>query len=211
MKIAIIGATGKVGQLIAKEAYERGMDVTAIVRNKAKLDTDKYAVIEKDIFDLTPEDVKDFDAVVSAFGVPADQAELHQTSMKHLIEVFEQLPAVRLLIVGGAASLYLDEDRKRQLIETIPEAWRPVPYNMLLAFNELKKSKVNWTFFSPASFFDPQGPRTGRYKLGTDYVIYNSKGESYLSYADFAVAMVDEIENRRFVGKRFTAVSERNA
>jgi len=209
MKIAVIGATGKAGSMIAKEAFERGMDVTAIVRDRHKIDTDRYAVIEKDIFDITVDDMKDFDAVVDAFGSERGKEFMHQTTLKHLTEVFEEIPDVRLLVVGGAASLYINEERTAQLIETIPAEWAAVPYNMLLAFNELKKSKANWTFFSPAATFDPNGPRTGRYTLGTDYVIRNKAGESYISYADYAVAMVDEIINKRFQGRRFTAVSER--
>lgn len=210
MKIGIIAATGKAGSLIAKEAYDRGMDVTAIVRNKSKVDTDKYAVMKRDIFDITADDVRNFDAVVNAFGAPPGKEIMHQTTLKHLTEVFEQVPGVRFLMVGGAASLYTDETETRQVIEMIPEEWRPGPASMLIAFNELKKSKVNWTFLSPAYFFDSEGPRTGRYKLGTDYLFNNRGGESYLSYADAAVAIVDEIEKKKFAhGKRFTAVSER--
>jgi len=209
MKIGVIAASGKAGRLIAAEALSRGMDVTAIVRDKRKIDRDAYAVIEKDIFDITIRDAEDFDAVVSAFGNDPGMEITQQTALKHLTGVFEQLPAVRLLIIGGAASLYLDIDRKRQLIETIPPEWAAVPASMLIAFNELQKSKANWTFFSPAGFFDPNGPRTGRYTLGTDYVIYNRSGESYISYADYAIAMVDELEKKMFMGRRFTAVSER--
>ncbi|MDR1914138.1 MAG: NAD(P)H-binding protein [Clostridiales bacterium] len=211
MKVGIISATGKAGSLIAKEAFDRGMDVTAIVRDKQKVNTDKYAVVEKDLYDLTPGDVEDFDAVVCAYGAPPDQAESIQTAFAHLIKVFEQVPSVRIIFVGGAASLYTDYSKEHQLLETIPEEWKPIPYNTLLAFNEIKKSKANWTFFSPAGFFDANGPRTGRYTLGTDYVINNKAGESYLSYADYAIAMVDEIANKQFLGKRFTAVSENTA
>ncbi|MDR3120885.1 MAG: hypothetical protein LBU58_06085 [Clostridiales bacterium] len=133
-----------------------------------------------------------------------------QTSLASLTAVFERLPAVRFLIVGGAASLYTDESRTAQVLATIPPEWAAVPASMYKAFYELKKSRCNWTFFSPASFFDPEGPRTGRYTLGTDVAILNRGGESYLSYADYALAMVDEIERARFAGgRRFTAVSER--
>jgi len=209
MKIGIIAASGKVGRLTAAEALSRGMDVTAIVRDKKKVDTDRYAVMERDIFSITAEDMEDFDAVVNAFGSDPGMEIMLQTSLKHLSDVFESIPAVRLLIVGGAASLYTDYDMKTQLIENIPPEWLAVPQSMLIAFNELKKSKANWTFFSPAGFFDADGPRTGRYTLGTDFVILNRGGESYLSYEDYAIAMVDEIVNKKFLGRRFTAVSER--
>jgi hypothetical protein len=94
------------------------------------------------------------------------------------------------------------------ILESIPEEYIAVPYNMAKAFEALKQSGVhNWTFFSPASNFDPAGARTGSYTLGNDVMILNEQGESYISYADYAVAMVDEIENKQFVGRRFTAVS----
>ena len=153
MKIGVIAATGKAGSLIAKEAYDRGMDVTAIVRNKDKVEKDKYAVIERDILDISKEDVENFDAVVDAFGTPPKKEIMHQTTLKHLSQVFEKAPHVRFIIVGGAASLYTDETQTKQVIESIPEEWKAVPESMLIAFNELKKSKSNWTFFSPAYFF----------------------------------------------------------
>lgn len=176
MRIAVIAASGKVGRLIALEAFDRGMEVTAIVRDRKKIDIEKYGVIEKGIMEITTDDVKNFDVVVSAFGTDPGKEYMHQTVLKHLTDVFEQIPAVRLLVVGGAASLYLNEEKTAQLIDTIPPEWKAVPENMLKAFNELKKSKVNWTFFSPAGFFDPNGPRTGKYTLGTDYVILNKSG-----------------------------------
>jgi len=209
MRIGIIGATGKAGALIANEAYERGIDVTAIVRNKSKVDLDRYAVINKDIFSLTKKDVEHFDAVISAFGNDMGDEITLQTSLKHMTEVFEQVPAVRLLIVGGAASLYTDESETGYVLDMIPSEWRAVPQSMFIAFGELKKSKVNWTYQSPAYTFDPDGARTGRYTLGTDYLIKNRQGESYISYADFAVAMIDEVVKGQFIGRRYTAVSER--
>ena len=211
MKVAVISATGKAGRLIAKEAFDRGMEVTAIVRDRQRLDTDQYGVIQRDIMDITLEDIFAFDAVVCAFGSDPGRAEVYPAVLSHLTEVFEQAPAVRLLVVGGAASLYTDETESALLITRVPAEWLAVPTSMLKAFEALKKSKANWTFFSPANTFDPEGPRTERYTLGTDYVIPNRRGESYISYSDYAIAMVDEIEKGRFIGRRFTAVSERQA
>jgi putative NADH-flavin reductase len=210
MRVGVIGASGKAGSLIIAEAKNRGHDVTAIVRDASKVAGLGYRIIEKDLFDLTADDLRDFDAVVSAFGTPFGQnreAE-HQRAMEHLISVFEKLPDVRLLVVGGAGSLYASADKKRRAYEDIPEQWRAVPLNMAAAFEKLRESKVNWTYFSPAVNFDPAGERTGKYVLGSDFVLKNKQGHSYISYADYAVAMVDEIEESRFPGARFTAVSE---
>lgn len=211
MKIAVIGANGKAGRLIAYEAYKRGHDVTAILRDAEKMPGCRYHIIEKDIFDLKTSDVRDFDAVVSAFGLPfgGDHAsDAYQKVYAHLIEIFEKLPNVRLLVVGGAASLYQDETRTTRVIESFPEGMRKDPEDMFRSYKLLKKSSVNYTFFSPACFFDPRGRKTGKYKVGESVVIPNSSGESYISYADYAVAMVDEIERGNYIRRRFTAVSD---
>lgn len=211
MKIGVIAASGKEGKLIAKEAKARGHEVTAIVRNASKIEG--YPVIEKDFFALQPMDLIGFDVVISAYGAGPDEESAKQyiPMMQHLIKVFEQIPKVRILIVGGAATLYTDLKGEHTLLESIPAEWRAVPYYMSLAFEDLKKSTgVNWTFFSPAGFFDPEGPRTGEYQVGSDFVITNDMGESYISYEDYAIAMIDEAEGGLHKGKRFTAVSSKN-
>ena len=212
MKIGIIGANGKSGKLIAYEAFKRGHDVTAIIRNREKMPGCRYKVLEKDLFDLTVEDLQGFDAVVDAFGTAFDpeSAKKHQDSLKHLSGLMEQLPKVRLLVVGGAASLYTDRSHQHLVLENIPAEWQAVPANMKAAFDELQKSGANWTYFSPAMTFDPKGKRTGKYRTGRNELTYNSDGESYLSYADYAVAMLDEIEEGKFIRKRFTAASEKD-
>jgi putative NADH-flavin reductase len=208
MKIAVIGASGKAGRLIAEEAYIRGHEVTAVVRNPDKVDTDKYGLIVKDLFDLQVEDLEDFDIVVSAYGAPIGKEDEYVTSMQKFISIMESLPEVRFFVVGGAGSLYTYDTKTKLAYTLIPEQFAAVPIAMLKAFEELKKSKVNWTFQSPAFTFDANGPRTGKYTLGTDFLINNRQGKSYISYADFAVAMVDEMERGKFIGKRFTAVSD---
>jgi putative NADH-flavin reductase len=212
MKIGVIGATGKAGSRIMKEALDRGHDVTAIVRDASKLTDKNVKFLEKDIADLNTDDLIGFDAVVNAFGAPFGQEELYVLSIKVLIEAIKGAPDTRLLVVGGAGSLFVDEARNTRLLET-PE----FPYEFVLtAINQMKSLEVlkssngiKWTFLSPADNFDPNGKKTGSYKKGKDNIIYNSKGESYVSYSDYAVAMVDEIENPCHINERFTIVSER--
>jgi uncharacterized protein len=211
MRIGVIGAYGKAGSLIAREACQRGHAVTAIVRDVAKLTEKCFAgVINKDLFDLTAEDLRGLDALVCAVSLPsaAGNAQLYQKAVDHLIEVLRQLPATRLLMVGGAASLFTDAQRQHPVLEQIPEEWRPVPADMAKALEKLAGSDINWTFFSPAVNFDCQGKRTGQYTLGSDYVITNASNECYISYEDYAIAMVDEIENKFHERRRFTAVSD---
>jgi len=208
MKIAVIAASGKAGRLIANEAYLREHEVTAIIRSPNPEFNDKYGIIVKDLFDLEEADLEDFDIVVNAFNSPMGEEHLHKTAMRRLIGIMENLPDIRFFVVGGAASLYTDASMTKMVITMIPPQFAALPQSMLEAFGELKTSKVNWTFMSPAYTFDANGPRTGRYTLGTDFLINNRAGQSYISYADFAVALVDEIERGDFICKRFTAVSD---
>jgi putative NADH-flavin reductase len=211
MKVGIIGASGKAGSLVAAEAVKRGHEVTAIVRDKNKIHDMRYKIIEKDLFDLTAEDIKHLNAVVSAFGTPFDGSrnEEHTKSAEYLIKVFKDAPNTRILFIGGAASLYLDPKKEKVALETIPEEWRGVPAATAKGLALIQKSEINWTYFSPALLFDPAGEATGSYIPGTDFVFFNKKGESYLSYADGALAIVDELENNNYARRRFTAVSER--
>ena len=212
MKIAVIGATGKAGRLIAKEAKSRGYKVTAVTRasSVSRLEDD-YPVLTRDIFDLTTDDLRAFDVVVDAFGTdfskPGNEY-LHVTSVEHLIEVMEPLQDVRLFVIGGAGSLFKDESRTKRVLEFISPSMRAVPEASFTAYKKLLASKVNYSFMSPAETFDAGGPRTGKYTLGTDVAIKNTVNRSYITYADYAVAMVDEFENKQFVRQRFTAVSE---
>ena len=116
MKIAVIGANGKAGQLIVKEAVERGIDVTAIVRSENKSVTNR--VINKDLYDLTTADLEQFDAVVDAFGAwTPETLPQHSTSLKHLCDILSG-KETRLLVVGGAGSLYVNPEHTMQVMET---------------------------------------------------------------------------------------------
>jgi len=210
MKIGIIGATGKAGSLILKEAVDRGHEVTAIVRNAAKIQNPDIKVLEKGIFDLKSEDLKEFDVVVNAFNAAPGQEEKHIEAGKVLINALKNLPQTRLVVVGGAGSLYTDASKTVRVLETpdFPAAYFPTASNMAKNLEDLQASGINWTYISPSAFFDPQGKRSGSYQKGEDQLLVNSKGESYISYPDYAIAMVDEIENPTHMNKRFTVVGE---
>lgn len=204
MKVAVLGATGKEGSLIVKEAKRRGLDVTAIVRNAAKI-TDGTPVIEKNVYELTTEDIKDFDVLVSALGFWQDMSE-YPKSTKHLIAILTG-QKTRLLVVGGAGSLYVDPELTTQLKDTptFPEAYKEMATAMGDGLDLLKNSTdVNWTFISPAAEFDAEGPATGHYELAGEQFTANSEGKSYISYADYAVAMVDEIEKNAHPNQRIS-------
>ncbi|MNN03446.1 NmrA-like family protein [compost metagenome] len=208
--IAVIGATGKAGNRILKEALDRGHKVTAIVRNASKLDNQNVSVIEKDVFDLTADDLKAFEVVVNAFGAPFGQEHLHVDAGNVLIEAIKGTANTRLIVVGGAGSLYVDENKTTRVLETpeFPEMFFATASNQGKNLEILQAtSGVNWTFISPSALF-AIGERTGKYQTGKDNLLVNSKGESYVSYEDYAVAVVDEIESPKHLNERFTVVSE---
>lgn len=209
MKIAVICANGKAGQLITEEAVNRGLDVTAVVRGENK--SAAKNVIVKDLFDLTADDLKGFDAVVDAFGAwTPDTLPQHGTTLKHLCDILGGTDT-RLLIVGGAGSLYVDPEHKVQVMNgpDFPEMFKPLASAMGAALSELReRNDVKWTYISPAGDFRADGERTGKYILGGEELVLNSKGESVISYADYSIAMVDEIVSGNNIRKRISVVSE---
>ncbi|WHY56161.1 NAD(P)-dependent oxidoreductase [Peribacillus simplex] len=211
MKIGIIGASGKAGSLILKEALTRGHDVTAIVRDGAKVQVQGVSVLEKDVFDLKAEDIKGFDVVVNAFGAAPGKEQLHVEAGKILIEAMKGAPQTKLIVVGGAGSLFVDEAKTIRVLDTpeFPKEYYATAYNQSKNLGDLQNATgIQWAFISPSAFFDPQGKRTGVYTLGKDNLLVNSKGESYVSYADFALAVLDEIEIPKHINQRFTVVAE---
>lgn len=204
MKLAVVAANGKAGQLITKEAYDRGLDVTAIVRSSNKTVTDQ--VIQKNLFDLTTADIAEFDVLIDAFG-QSDENKLdeHSKSMKHLGDLVSNSNK-RLLIIGGAGSLYVDEAHTLKLIDSpdFPEQFKKISQAQIKTLEEIQKRKdVKWTFVCPAPDFQYDGEKTGEYKLSADEVI-----GSKVSYADFAQAMVDEVLEAQHIQQRFAVFAK---
>lgn len=205
--IAVVAANGRSGQLIVKEALERGHDVTVFVRSENRTPA-KKAVI-KDIMELTAQDLEGFDAVVDAFGAwTPETLPQHSTTLAHLSDILSGSDT-RLLVVGGAGSLYLNPEHSLTVAQgpDFPEAFKPLALAMGAALAELRKrDDVRWTYISPACDFQAEGERTGEYILGGEELTVNEHGESIISYADFAVAMLDEIESGNHVGQRISVV-----
>ena len=209
MKIAVICANGKAGKLIVKEAVNRGLDVTAVVRGENATAAQK--ALKKDLFDLTADDLKGFDAVIDAFGAWTEETlPLHSTSLKHLCDILSGTE-IRLLIVGGAGSLYVNPEHTVCVADgpDFPDSFKPLASAMAKALSELRERKdVKWTYISPAGDFQAEGERTGKYILGGEELTLNSRGESIISYADYAFAMVDETVNGNNIQKRISVVRE---
>ena len=209
MKIAVICANGKAGKLIVKEAVNRGLDVTAVVRGENATAAQK--VLKKDLFDLTADDLKGFDVVIDAFGAwTEDTLPLHSTSLKHLCDILSGTET-RLLIVGGAGSLYVNPEHTVCVADgpDFPDCFKPLAGAMAKALSELReRGDVRWTYISPAGDFQAEGERTGKYILGGEELILNSRGESIISYGDYAIAMVDEAVKGDHIRKRISVVRE---
>lgn len=209
MKIAIVCANGRAGKLITKEAVDRGLDVTVFVRGKNETVATKS--IEKDLFDLSQEDLIDFDVVIDAFGAwTEDTLPLHSKSLKHLCDILSNSDT-RLLVVGGAGSLYVNKEHTMQVVDTpdFPEMFKPLAKAQGKALEELRqRNDVKWTFLSPAGDFQAEGARSGKYILAGEELTLNSKGESIISYADYAIAMIDEATKGNHIKQRISVVRE---
>ncbi|HSX51603.1 MAG TPA: NAD(P)-dependent oxidoreductase [Cellvibrio sp.] len=200
MKIALIGATGFVGQYLLTEALTRKHQVTALVRNPAKL-----AAAEG----LTSKalDAQDAAQVTAALaGYEAAIISLHHDGLDlpALINAVKASGVGRVLIVGGAGSLEVAPGV--QLVDTpeFPAEWKAVALAAREFLNLLRAEKsLNWTYISPSAFIEP-GERTGKFRLGSEQLLVNDKGESRISNQDFAVALIDELEHPQHSQQRFT-------
>ncbi len=207
MKIAVICANGRQGKLLVKEALRRDLDVTAIVLGENKSMAQK--VLNKDLFELTALDLKDFDIVIDAFGAwTEDTLPLHITSLDHLCNILSGTDT-RLLVVGGAGSLYVNPEHTLQVMDgpDFPDIFKPLASNMGKALAALRKrSDVRWTYLSPACDFQAEGERTGKYILGGEELTLNDRNESIISYADYAIAMIDEAVSGNHIQERISVV-----
>ena len=158
---------------------------------------------------MKTDDLKEFDAVVDAFGTfQPETLPQHSATLKHLCDILSGTD-IRLLIVGGAGSLYTNPEHTAQVMDApdFPDIFKPLAAAQAKALAELRKrDDVKWTFISPACDFQADGVRTGKYLVGGEELTLNSAGESVISYADYAIAMVDEILNGNNIQKRIGVV-----
>jgi putative NADH-flavin reductase len=199
MKIALIGATGNAGTPILNELVRRGHEVTAIVRNPEKIAVQPKVTAQKgDVLDQAglATLLKGHDAVISAVHFSASDP-------KKLIEAVRASGVKRYLVVGGAGSLEVAPGKK--LIDTpeFPPQYKAEAAAGGVFLDLLKQEKeLDWTFLSPSALFIA-GPRTGKFRLGTDQLLANDKGSS-ISFEDYAIALADEVEKPAHSRKRFT-------
>lgn len=161
------------------------------------------------MFDLTPEDLKGYDVVIDAFGAwTEDTFSQHSSSLKQLCDALSGTDT-RLLVVGGAGSLYINPEHTVCVSDgaDFPDAFKPLAAAMAKALAELREcSDVKWTNISPAGDFQADGERSGQYILGGEELTLNSRGESIISYADYAIAMLDEATEGKHIRQRISVV-----
>ena len=213
MNIALIGATGFVGSAVLNELLQRGHRVTVLARNPAKLTArEGLTVVAADAQDATQvaKAVAGHDAVVSAYNPGWAEPDLYNQFLqgsRAIVQGVRQSGVRRLLVVGGAGSLFVAPGV--QLVDTpqFPAEWKNGALAARDALNELRtESALDWTFLSPPILLQP-GDRTGQYRLGTEAPLMNGDQPGSISVADLAVAIVDELENPRHVQQRFTVAN----
>jgi len=213
MRVVLYGATGMIGSRILKELLSRGHTVTAVVRDPSKLKAEKNLAIEKgDMLDADSiaKLAWGADVIVSSYAPPVgpqgpDPAKVNQLvdATRALIDGTRRAGSPRIIMVGGAGSLEVAPGLQIVDAPTFPDAYKPIALAHRDAFHVLRETDLNWTYFSPAMMIQP-GERTGKFRLGKDALISDDKGNSSISAEDYAVALVDEVEQGRHTKQRFT-------
>ncbi len=210
MKITILGAGGNIGQRISKEAAARGYELSLITskpesffgfESEVKVTTQKEDIFETEAL---AEAFKGSDVVISSYAPPQDNNPLMTAASASLIEAAKKAD-VRLIAVGGAGSLYVAENTQLVDAPQFPEEYKAVALAHKDALENVyyKEDQVNWTNISPAAYIF-EGERTNNFRTGENNLIADAEGKSAISMEDFAVAILDEVENKNFIKKRFT-------
>ncbi|WAC39508.1 NAD(P)-dependent oxidoreductase [Pedobacter sp. SL55] len=213
MKVAVIGATGFVGQNLVNELANRGHEVLAIARNTDKVAArENVKAVSVDVVDQAAlaAAVNGNDVVVSAFNPGWTNPNIFEDFIKGAEAIQAGVKASdvsRLIVIGGAGSLYIDG---HQLVDGpgFPSEIKPGATAARDYLNTLKEEKeLNWTFFSPAIEMHPGITigRTGKYRLGLENPVFDEVGKCVLSVEDLAIVIADEVESNRHPRQRFTA------
>ena len=206
MKVILYGSTGKSGSAILKELVARGHTVVAAARQPEKVPKLKDVTAVQD--DLSNSAritsiVKGADAVVSAYGPPPEDTTQIVSATDRLVKGVFEAGGLRLIVVGGAGSLFVAPGVTLRESGHLPKEWIPIVDAHIQVLRNLEQSSIDWTYFSPAAFFEP-GERTGKFRLGKDDLITDAQGNSRISFEDYAIALVDELEKPQHHRERFT-------
>ncbi len=198
--IAIIGATGRAGSQLLEEALRRGHSVTAIARNTASLGP-RARVVAKEVDVL---DAKALQAALAGHDAVISAAHFATIPASAILGPVKQAGVKRLLVVGGAGSLLLPGGGKVIDSPGFPEEYRAEASAGGVYLDTLRQERdLDWTFLSPSAEF-VEGDRTGKFRLGQDELLIDAQGRSWITFADFAIAMIDELETPQHSRQRFT-------
>lgn len=210
--VTLIGASGFVGTAILNELLLRGHKVTAVVRNPEKINVSNsnLRIVKADVSDTDAmtEACKDKDAIISAYNPGWANPDIYEETLRNyplILEAAKRSGAKRLLCVGGAGTLFCAPGLRVVDSGAISDAIMGGVKSLgEFYLNTLMNEKdIDWIFFSPAGTLEP-GKRTGKFRLGKDDLIVDENGNSHISVEDYAVAMVDELENPKHHYERFT-------
>jgi putative NADH-flavin reductase len=207
MDILLLGGTGHIGSRVRTEALDRGHRVTAVARDTADLDSTDGLRVEA--ADASEKDAirplaEGHDAIVASLSPRGKGGEeTYLSAIETVLEVTRETDVDRVVIVGGAGSLKVDEDTELLDTPDFPEEYRDEAEAGRKARNLARDSDANWTVLCPPIVIEP-GERTGSYRVGDDYLLTDDDGESYISTEDFAVALVDELEEAAHQREQFT-------
>ncbi|MGJ5181342.1 NAD(P)-dependent oxidoreductase [Bradyrhizobium oligotrophicum] len=200
MKIAIAGASGRAGSRITAELANRGHQVTGIARNPDKIETHANVTAVKGDANDRAELARlwaGHDVAISSIHFSASDAET-------LIGAARDSGVSRYLVVGGAGSLEVAPGVRLVTTPGFPAAYKAEAEKGAAFLDRLRQEKeLDWTFLSPSAMID-FGARTAKFRLGTDQLLVDTDGKSFISFEDFAVAMADEIERPAHRRARFT-------
>ncbi len=217
-KVALIGASGFVGTAILRELLDRGYQVEALVHDPSKMKIESPAITVKKV-DVADEkaleaDLRGYESVISAYNPGWANPNIYEETLANypkIVEAAKKADVKRLLIVGGAGTLFVKPGVRLIDTGTLPEAWVPGVKSLgeFYLNTLMKENDIDWIFFSPAGNLGDMGAkgpgkRTGVYRLGKDDMIFDKDGNSFISVEDYAKAMVDELAAPAHHKERFT-------
>jgi uncharacterized protein len=200
MKIAVIGASGNAGSRIASELARRGHAVTAIARNPEKIASQaNVTAVKGDVLDQAG-----LAGLLAGHDAAVSSVHFLDSDPVRLIAAARDSKVGRYLVVGGAGSLEVAPGVRLVTTPTFPPQYKAEAEKGAAFLDRLSQEKdLNWTFLSPSAQFTA-GERTAKFRLGTDQILTDGNGKSWISFEDFAVALADEIERPAHIRKRFT-------
>jgi putative NADH-flavin reductase len=211
MKVAVMGATGMIGSKLLEEAFDRGHIVTGISRHASKLPShDRILPVEADVLDTNAlaRAFSGQDAILHAFAPPRlsveERVEQQRAGTQSIIAAAKSAGVRRILAVGGAGTLEVAPGVQNKDRPEFPASWEGgVKSTALIKGLLAAEPDLDWTFLSPSHEIFV-GERTGKFRLGLDQMLIDANGKSSISVADYAIAMIDELENPKHSRRRFT-------